>query len=155
MQSLQQNQFRQDSAPPSKPTHSAKTEMPGKPKDLQNNLVMEEEDEISDEEMMVNSIFKNKKNEEDAVAELEERERPIGKSPEALESSSGPKDRSSPVLLAPLAKDDSPCGSLGETSTITLQRYFFKEYLLRTTRKESGSPSHRCLFIVCDFISVK
>ena len=94
-------------------------------KDLQNNLVMEEEDEISDEEMMVNSIFK-KKEDESATTELQERERPIGKSPEALERlSSGPKDTSSPVLLAPLAKDDSPCGSLGDTSTITLQRYVF------------------------------
>jgi hypothetical protein len=106
-------------------TQSSKTEAATKPKDLQNNLVMEEEDEISDEEMMVNSIFMNKKSGDDVASELEERKRPIGKSPEALESSSGPKDSSSPILLAPIAKDDS-CDSLGETSTITLQRYFFK-----------------------------
>jgi len=117
MQSLQQSQFRLESTSTMK---STKTEAAAQPKDLQNNLVMEEEDEISDEEMMVNSIFMNKKNGDDGASELEERKRPIGKSPEALESSSGPKDSSSPILLAPIAKDDS-CDSLGETSTITLQ----------------------------------
>ena len=125
MQSLQQSQFRLESTSSIKPTQSTKSEASAKPKDLQNNLVMEEEDEISDEEMMVNSIFMNKKSGDDATSELEERKRPIGKSPEALESSFGPKDSSSPILLAPIAKDDS-CDSLGETSTITLQRYFFK-----------------------------
>ena len=124
MQSLQQSQFRVEQvAPSNNPVPVLKTDPASK--DLQNNLVMEEEDEISDEEMMVNSIFK-KKEDGSATTELQERERPIGKSPEALERlSSGPKDTSSPVLLAPLAKDDSPCGSLGDTSTITLQRYVF------------------------------
>ena len=145
MQSLQQSQFRLESASSINPTQSVKTETAEQPKDIQNNLVMEEEDEISDEEMMVNSIFTNKKTENDVCCELEERKRPIGKSPEALESSSGPKDSSSPILLAPIAKDDS-CDSLGETSTITLQRYFSsKIYCVRFVNRV---VLHRFVFIL-------
>lgn len=131
MKTLQVNQFIIDDPPsPLKvPQISASN------KDLQNNLVLEDEDEISDEEMLVNNVLTANRvtKHEDADdkpeltlgCSLQVRGRPVGRSPdkESLDNpDEGPQGTSSPALRAPLAEYDSPIDStLGETSTMTIQ----------------------------------